>query len=290
VFALAASFAMFGSGLGFFISKGLLYAYAFSAINRVAAGKLSGFMPELNDWTDLVQPVRAGTAALLISSGPLIVLMFLFTWQDVASRALGPDSARFISAPARPSPSPSPSLPPEIAAMLQQDSAPAARGESEDAAALPEDAAATADDADGTAAQREEARAAAERFRREMAELERGPVVPAWTVLAFLLALVWQVVYAPIALVAAAISRSFLATLNPIAGLDAIRRMGSVYWTAMAFYTVIIVAAALFGGVVSLVPVGGRLLKAFIDSYAYLAIGCLLGFAVFKKAPELNLD
>ena len=29
---------------------------------------------------------------------------------------------------------------------------------------------------------------------------------------------------------------------------------------------------------------------AFVDVYAYLAIGCALGLAVFKKAPELGLD
>jgi hypothetical protein len=34
----------------------------------------------------------------------------------------------------------------------------------------------------------------------------------------------------------------------------------------------------------------GKFLGAFVQSYTYLAIGCLLGFAVFKKAPELGLD
>jgi hypothetical protein len=27
-----------------------------------------------------------------------------------------------------------------------------------------------------------------------------------------------------------------------------------------------------------------------VQSYTYLAVGCLLGLAVFKKAPELGLD
>ena len=39
-----------------------------------------------------------------------------------------------------------------------------------------------------------------------------------------------------------------------------------------------------------LIPLAGRFLAAFVQSYTYLAIGCLLGFAVFKKAPELGLD
>ena len=37
-------------------------------------------------------------------------------------------------------------------------------------------------------------------------------------------------------------------------------------------------------------PALGAVLKAFVDSYAFLAIGCTLGLAVFKKAPELGLD
>jgi hypothetical protein len=27
-----------------------------------------------------------------------------------------------------------------------------------------------------------------------------------------------------------------------------------------------------------------------VQAYTYLAVGCLLGLAVFKKAPELGLD
>ena len=42
--------------------------------------------------------------------------------------------------------------------------------------------------------------------------------------------------------------------------------------------------------VYGLIPIAGRFLAAFVQSYTYLATGCLLGFAVFKKAPELGLD
>ena len=39
-----------------------------------------------------------------------------------------------------------------------------------------------------------------------------------------------------------------------------------------------------------LIPLAGKFLGAFVQSYTYLAVGCLLGLAVFKKAPELGLD
>ena len=121
-------------------------------------------------------------------------------------------------------------------------------------------------------------------------EPESSPGVPAWVLLAFLLAIVWKVVYSPIALVAGAISHSFVATLNPVAGLVAIRRMGTTYWTAMAVYTGIVVVEVVVTSVFGLIPLAGRLINGFVQSYTFLAIGCLLGLAVFKKAPELGLD
>jgi hypothetical protein len=106
----------------------------------------------------------------------------------------------------------------------------------------------------------------------------------------FVIAGVWWLVYAPIALAVAAISRSFLTTINPIVGIDSIRKMGPVYWQAMGIYTVIAVVQVGLGLALALIPFVGGVIKAFVDSYAFLAIGCTLGLAVFKKAPELGLD
>jgi hypothetical protein len=116
------------------------------------------------------------------------------------------------------------------------------------------------------------------------------PLVPGWALGAFALALLWKLAYSPIALVAGGISQSFLKTVNPIVGLDAIRRMGTTYWTAMGLYTAFAVVEFAFGALLGLVPFVGGFLRAFVQSYSYLAIGCLLGLAVFKKAPELGLD
>ena len=89
---------------------------------------------------------------------------------------------------------------------------------------------------------------------------------------------------------AAAISRSFLATLNPLEGLSGIRAMGATYWSAMGVYTAIAVVEFVLVALLGLIPFAGRFLGAFVQSYTYLATGCLLGFAVFKRAPELGLD
>ena len=263
VFSVLASIAAFGGGFGLLFSQGLLYAYAFTAINRVSAGDMDGFMPQIGDMTDLAGPLRVGVAALLISSGPLVALSFRYPPSDVV-RALGAERASALVAPT-PQPSAEPTLPPSVAALTEDESG--------------GDGAATAPAEPGEAVPDRAAEAAPEE-----------PLVPAWGLGAFALALLWKLVYSPIALVAGGISQSFVKTLNPLVGLDAIRRMGPTYWTAMALYTAFAVVEFVLGAVLGFVPFAGGFLRAFVQSYSYLAIGCLLGLAVFKKAPELGLD
>ena len=261
VFSVLASIAAFGGGFGLLFSQGLLYAYAFTAINRVSAGDMGGFMPQIGDMADLAGPVRVGVAALLISSGPLVALSFLHSPADVL-KTLGGGHAAAIVAPA-PEPSASPTLSPAVEGLLHDSEA---NGES------------------ATSAEPEADEPPAE------GHLAAEPLVPAWVIVAFALALLWKLVYSPIALVAGGISQSFAKTLNPLVGLDAIRRMGPTYWTAMALYTAFAVVEFVLGVALGFVPFAGGFLRAFVQSYSYLAIGCLLGLAVFKKAPELGLD
>jgi hypothetical protein len=108
--------------------------------------------------------------------------------------------------------------------------------------------------------------------------------------IAFAFAALWALLYSPIALIAAAISQSFFATLNPITGIDAIRRMGSIYWEAWLIYLGIVIVGGILGGIVGIVPLLGTFLAAFVESYMFLCFGCLLGFAVFKRAEELGVD
>jgi hypothetical protein len=106
----------------------------------------------------------------------------------------------------------------------------------------------------------------------------------------FGLALLWKIVYTPVALTVAALSRGFFKTLNPIIGLDTIRRMGGIYWQALLIYSLLAGAQWLLGAALGLIPIAGGIVRSFVDAYAYLAIGCTLGLAVFKKARELGWD
>jgi hypothetical protein len=266
VFSVAGSIAAFGAGVAILFSQGLLYAYAFNAINKVSAGDLKTVMPNVGDVTDLVEPMRGGLAALLISTGPLLLLAFLHPPGEVLASMGISTPTSLAGAPAATPPA---TLPPAVQDVVAE---PAADGEEGEAAGNEEGEAGTA-----------EGGAAPETPYEE-------PGVPGWVVLAYFAAIVWKILYSPVALVAAAISRGFFSTLNPVAGISAIRSMGATYWSAMGVYTVIAVAETVLVGALGLIPLAGKFLGAFVQSYTYLAVGCLLGLAVFKKAPELGLD
>jgi hypothetical protein len=194
-----------------------------------------------------------------------------------------------IEAPAAltgaPAPTPEPTLPPELQGLVDPEPAPEASSEDEPLGEEGEEGEAAGDGEPEGAAAEEDASAA----DPDAAAYEE-PGTPAWVFAAYLAAIAWKVLYSPVALVAAAISRGFLATLNPLAGIGAIVRMGGIYWSAMGVYTLIVVFETVAVGALGMIPIAGRFLGAFVQSYTYLAIGCLLGLAVFKKAPELGLD
>src|SRR6185436_4641853 len=108
------------------LSQGMLYAYAFNAINRVSAGDLKTFMPSVGDVSDLVEPMRGGIAALLISTGPLLILGLLHPPAEVLA-ALGAPRTELAAA----APSPEPTVRPELQGLVQP---PGAAGEGGDAA------------------------------------------------------------------------------------------------------------------------------------------------------------
>jgi len=122
------------------------------------------------------------------------------------------------------------------------------------------------------------------------AEREGASIMGPLAMLGIVIAVIWMVAYMPVALTVAALSKSILSTLNPAIGVDTIKKMGATYWQALAIYLVIVVAQAVAGFVLGLIPIAGGLAMGFVNAYAALAIGCTLGLAVFKKAAELGWD
>jgi hypothetical protein len=250
-------FGMFSSmAIMFVLSKGVLVWYCFNAVSKVAIGNVRTFMPD-GDITDIVRALRLSFAALAISAGPLVLCVFLVPGAALLmSAGPGGPEARLEAVHAQP---------------IEPSPEPAERDEDEEPA---------------------EASPAAGEVALEDTPRSAGGVVAVlgvW-ILAVGAAFLWWVLYAPVALIVAALSKSVLSTLNPLIGIDTIRKMGSTYWQALGIYLVIAVTQTVVGFVFDRIPVAGGLLRSFVDAYGYPAVGCTLGLAVYKKAAELGWD
>src|SRR6185369_544225 len=118
--------------------------------------------------------------------------------------------------------------------------------------------------------------------------------------LLFLILIVWGLFYYPMALTVAGYTQSFGSVINPLVGLDTIRRMGSTYFKAFAMVAVVFVVSSVVGIIVSLItapfnlPFMGNLPAHFINGsltfYFNLVIACILGLSLFKCADRLGID
>jgi hypothetical protein len=240
------------------LSTGVMLWYTFHALSKVAVGNQRDFAPDFRDIDDIARPARLSLAALIISLGPLFAVLY-FAPSTPLHGVLTQAPAHMDVAHAQP-----------------------AEAEPADEAPLDEGDAA----ADGEAAMQGDASPAPE----DVPLPEEASPVSLVSLGLVLLTGLWAVFYAPIALVVAALSRSFGSTLNPLVGLDTVRRMGLTYAQAWLIYFGILVAKGLVGLPLGFIPVVGGIVMAFVNSYASLAIACTLGLAVFKKAPELGWD
>jgi hypothetical protein len=236
--------ALFGWVFGYlngYLAHGVLVLYAFHALTRVSNGDFASFLPDSADLTQIMRPAWLAFAALVISTGPLMLVTLLVPGADLRDVRGGPA--------ARPSA--------EAGDVVQHD-------DEED----------LADEPDSQA-----------RLREQDPD---GPSLTGGLLLAA--TFLWMLAYTPIALTVAALSHSYLSTLNPVIGIDTIRRMGATYWHAMAIYSVLAGVQWALGYGLDRIPIAGALVRSFVDAYAWLAIACTLGMAVFKKAEALGWD
>lgn len=257
-------------------SWGILLWYSFNALYQVASGNLKNFIPDFDDISDLTRPLRLSAAALLVTWGPLLLLAVLFTVNvgmgtNIGAILWGTPMAQEES---RSDPSEAKGLlPVQVQELLEGGEENEAEEESPFASTAAEETAPS---------------------RTAVHVAEENPSSPAessfgvWLLL--LLALLWKVAYTPVALIVAALSKNVFSVLNPLIGLDTLRRMGPVYWHVMLIYTMLTATQWGAGKVLGLFPLVGGVGMSFVEAYMALAVGCALGLAVFKKAPALGWD
>lgn len=123
---------------------------------------------------------------------------------------------------------------------------------------------------------------------------------PILIVLLLLLSLGWGIFYYPMALAVAGYTESFGSVINPLVGLDTIRRMGATYFKAFGMVLLIQIVGFVVTVIVAMItapftlPFFGNLPAMFIDGsmtfYFNLVVACILGLSLFKCADRLGIS
>jgi hypothetical protein len=113
------------------------------------------------------------------------------------------------------------------------------------------------------------------------------------------LALLWGLFYFPAACAVAGYSRSFMATINPLVGLDTIKRLGMSYVKILLMGLCILIASGTISGLLAILlspldlpKLGNIPAKAIGGLFAFyfsVVFSCVIGFAMYKAADRLKL-
>ena len=277
-----------GRVIGFVIMFGCMS----HVISQVAWGRLKrSFMPDFSDfslWDNLGVPIFLGLGITAVSWGPVIVLMAALFLGVLNA---GPNALPLTGAQT---------------GSAQQSVTPADLAPLTDPNADPkklEEANKKLDHLRPGAAIAEEA----ERSKRTNSDPNPAlsmllPLLGAGILLAALLLIgvAWAIFYYPMALAVAGYTLSVGAVINPMIGIDTIRRMGATYFKAFGMVLLVQVVALIVGGAISYatsplaLPFFGNLPATFIDGaitfYFNLVISCLLGLALFKCGDRLGIN
>jgi len=262
-------------------------------ISQVAWGRLDrSFMPDFSEfsmWEDVVQPMFLGVGITIVSWGPMIVLILALLLGVVRSGAVAPLS------------------PAGQQQKVEQ------QGPSHEDLSVLMDPNADAKDLEKANQKVNQLRPGAQIAREaEQSKQETDdPTTMVKQLLPFLgagifLALVmlvlvaWGIFYYPMALTVAGYTQSFLSVVNPLVGIDTIRRMGSTYFKAFGMVIGIQFVSVIIGGIVAVIlsplslPFMGNLPANFINGsitfYFNLVIACLLGLSLYKSADRLGIN
>jgi hypothetical protein len=262
-------------------------------ITQVAWGRFArSFMPDFSDfsyWDDLVVPIFLGLGIVIVSFGPIIILSVVLLAGVIHS-----DAASHLNAADGPLPAAQSSgaTDNDPGALLD----PTADSKKlEEAFQKPEQLQPGAEIGKQVEKSQNKQNEPTAMVRLFKPYFGAGIVF----LLLFLLGMAWAVFYLPMALTVAGYTQSFWSVVNPLLGLDTIRRMGSTYFKAFVMVLVVeavaLMVSALIGFITSpfALPLIGNLPAYFINGsltfYSNLVIACLLGLSLYKCADRLGI-
>jgi hypothetical protein len=296
--------ALFGGALiyGFLLLAGfrgglvawmIMFGCISHVISQVAWGRLNrSFMPDFSAfsfWDDLIVPCFLGLGIMIVSWGPLIALVLALMFgvmSGAASESSSLHTADHVAASTGPSPDDLDLLLDPNADPAKLEAANNKLNETRPGAQIAREAQRSQDEEGDPAGM----------FRMLLPYLGAGIFI----VLLFLVLIGWGLFYYPMALTVAGFTQSFGSVINPLVGLDTIRRMGATYFKAFAMVIVVLAVSTVVGFIVSLItspfniPFMGNLPAHFINGtftfYFNLVIACILGLSLFKCADRLGID
>ncbi|MDQ3472340.1 MAG: hypothetical protein M3447_01245 [Acidobacteriota bacterium] len=276
---------------GRIVASVIMFGCISHVISNVAWGRLhKSFMPDFSEfsvWDDVAVPIALGIGITIVTWGPAIVLILALVFGLVSS---GPSTEN----------------------ALQPAGADSEQLKEGDFDTLLDP---NADHAKQVEASKKlnqlrpghEIGKEAERSKTELndptAELKmlfgylRAPIL---LVLLLLLAIGWGIFYYPMALAVAGYTQTFGSVINPLVGIDTIKRMGATYFKAFGLVLMVQIVGGIIGIIVAIIlspfalPFVGNLPAMFVDGsltfYFNLVIACVLGLSLFKCADRLGID
>jgi hypothetical protein len=287
--ALFYSFLLLAGFYGQMVAYMILFGCISLVINRVSSGKMDrNFMPDFSSfswWDDLFMPGLLGVGITIVTMGPMIVLL-LAVWFGVLN----------VASPVSLNPAATQDAQAEQSQLTQEDWEELMNGSD---AKKSEEAANKINQLHPAHQMNKEIENSKDSSRSLTGSLGPFLAASATIILLFLLALAWAIFYYPMALAVAGYTEDFWSTVNPLIGIDTIRRMGMVYVKAFLMYLCIEAVGLVISMIIHIatapfdMPFVGNLPARFLDGmvtfYINLVIACILGLALYKCADKLDI-
>lgn len=290
--ALLYSVLMIAGFRGGLIAWMIMFGCISHVINQVAWGRLDrSFMPDFSGfsmWDDVIVPVFLGIGITIVSWGPVVVLTFALMLGVIASGSGSHDGSAVDPAAAEQE-----QFSKALDDVMDPNADPTKAEESNRIV--------TEKLRPGSQLAKEAAKSQAEHndptgiFSEMLPYLGAGAAI----VILLLLGIGWGIFYYPMALAVAGYTQSFWSVVNPLVGLDTIRRMRGTYFKAFAMVLALQIVSFVISAIIGLItapltlPFMGNLVANFINGsftfYFSLVIACVLGLSLFKCADRLGI-
>lgn len=290
--ALIYGFLLLAGVRGSIVAAVLMFGCISHVISQVAWGRLNrSFMPDFSAfslWDDLVVPLFLGVGIMIVTWGPVIALVIalmfgVLSGSDVQTSPLGAGQVAESTGPTEE----------DLSVLMDPEGDPEKQAEANKKLQQLRPGAEMAREA-------ERSQAEANDPLGPMSDLLPYLGAGMFLGLLFLLFIGWGVFYYPMALTVAGYTQSFGSVINPLVGLDTIRRMGATYFKAFGMVVVVQVISFVAGVIIAMItsplalPFMGNVVGNFINAtftfYFNLVVACILGLSLFKCADRLGIS